>query len=109
MGLHRWSQLRLLRDTRDQALHLLLPGTGCHPAVQVRLNALHRRHGTTESLSMTPVRRFSVATQTGILFLEWAIMQTDGVTCCSVLLNTSRTVELLAVKCTTFGVHQNGS
>ena len=28
MALHCWAQLRLVRDTRDEALHLLVPWTG---------------------------------------------------------------------------------
>ena len=33
LALHRWSQLRVLRDTRDQAFHLLLPRTSCDPFI----------------------------------------------------------------------------
>ena len=35
MALHSWSQLWILCDTRDQALHLFLPGSSCHPALQI--------------------------------------------------------------------------
>merc|ERR1711998_72981 len=39
LALHCWPQLRLVRHARDEALHLLLLGPGCHPALQVRLSA----------------------------------------------------------------------
>merc|ERR1711924_204716 len=32
-------QLRVLRDTRDQALHLLLPRTSCNPSFQVWIDS----------------------------------------------------------------------
>ena len=35
MALHCWPQLRLLCDTRDKTLHLLLPGPGRRAALQV--------------------------------------------------------------------------
>ena len=46
MALHRGPQLRQLRHTRDEALHLLLPWPGCRAAIQVWLRAdspCHRR------------------------------------------------------------------
>jgi len=38
MALYRWPQLWLIRHPRDETLHLLLPGSGCHPSLQVWLD-----------------------------------------------------------------------
>merc|ERR1711934_369366 len=37
MACYRWPKLRKLCNPRDQALHLLLFGTGCHLAFQIRI------------------------------------------------------------------------
>merc|ERR1711874_240171 len=43
-GTALWEELRLLRHPRDQAFHLLLPGSSRHTAVQERLNLQYFRH-----------------------------------------------------------------
>jgi hypothetical protein len=40
MALHRWPQFRVVRDARNQALHLLLPWPSCGAAVQERLGVV---------------------------------------------------------------------
>ena len=40
LALHRWQELRQLRDPRNQALYLLLFGTSGDPSFQERLNLL---------------------------------------------------------------------
>lgn len=42
LALHRGEELWQLRHPRDKALHLLLPGPGGHPALQVWLRAPRR-------------------------------------------------------------------
>lgn len=41
MALHCWEELWQLRDARDQAFHLLLPGPSGYTTVQVRLKFKH--------------------------------------------------------------------
>lgn len=44
VALHRGAELRQLRDARNKALHLLLSGSGGHPALQIRLKTLPSSH-----------------------------------------------------------------